>query len=284
MDRWRSRLNLCIVVFGIYGTLGVMAFRGGMIGFTDGGLRVSGDWEDTNNPVVRFDFETINDDGTVDGIAGLTATSMPNVATGPSRIVAGTNSFGRVEHCYDFDGSDDYFAIEDDATMDTASFSNTTHMVWVLNTNALSHNQIRGIAHHIGSDSSEVSVYLQGITGNPTKYESVIRDTGAVHTILGTIKDARSEDGTWHQMGAVRDGTDMRLYVDGAQVYHWTFTPAMSTLDLSGGVLGMIGNMTGYNMHWGQLDDYRIYDHTLTPAALTNIFLNTHPTNNVEIR
>ena len=67
-------------------------------------------WTDTNSYVGLWEMETTNATATLDTSGNsYNVSNRPNVATGPAWTIVGTNSQGRVEHAYSFDGAAGYF-------------------------------------------------------------------------------------------------------------------------------------------------------------------------------
>ncbi|HUV67566.1 MAG TPA: LamG-like jellyroll fold domain-containing protein, partial [Sedimentisphaerales bacterium] len=226
---------------------------------------------------------TTNAVGTVDAIASLVATSMPNVATGPSRIVAGTNSYGRVEYAYEFDGADDWFEFDYSADYDPGT-NNWAFSIWMHNTNELGHNVKRGLfnMHGLTNDYSEIDMYVNGDGADDDDFWCLVYDTDQQAYGLNSLSDPRTSSGVWQNMAVVRDGSLATFYLDG-EILKAVDNGAFGAIDLAGGVR-YIGFMVGKNAWWGKLDDFRGYTNALSQAAVSNIVLNTNPTNNLEIR
>ncbi len=82
-------------------------------------------------------------------------------------------------------------------------------------------------------------------------------------------------DGEFHHVAATLDGTNMRLYIDGALTSSLVFTgtPAPSGRDIQ------LGNHLSLNRPLrGALDDVRIYNHVLSQVEITSLASVPEPT------
>jgi hypothetical protein len=83
-----------------------------------------------------------------------------------------------------------------------------------------------------------------------------------------TYGTAPNTIGTWHHLVYTKSGTIAKLYYDGTLV-------ATTTLISSFGLTNLAGVGTSNETVTGAYDEYRVYDHELTPAEITTIYNST---------
>jgi len=172
---------------------------------------------------------------------------------------ATVNSSGKLGSCYYFNST-----ILNSSALDLSSCSNgcslaiwakipTSHSTWsqifVLGTSGTSWNNIR-----VGID----------INSSGIPYFNV--SNGSSNTNINS--GAAIKDGIWHHICGTYDGTNLKLYVDGALVKTGTtsYVPALSSAYIYIG-----GNAGGEKFIAGYLNDARIYDHALSQKEVKEI-------------
>jgi len=159
----------------------------------------------------------------------------------------------------DFDGTDDYVEILDNAALDADLDDSFTIEAWI-RTQEVDYNMI--FAKHSGGSSG--SYYL-------ATYKSGEIQQIQLTVITGTRKDYAVNfsynDGKWHHVAGVYDGSDLKIYADGAQV---------------GGALSQTGNVNNTDCpvrigfydgspDWfydGLYDEIRLWDDARTQAEI----------------
>jgi RHS repeat-associated protein len=94
----------------------------------------------------------------------------------------------------------------------------------------------------------------------------VVNDSGMTSSITGS---ATINDGTWHHIVGVRDGSTFKLYVDGKLDASGTKTPGTVSLNTSSIGARKRSGVTGY--FTGSIDEVALY-----PSALTANQINAH--------
>jgi hypothetical protein len=74
-------------------------------------------------------------------------------------------------------------------------------------------------------------------------------------------QSVRWKDGQWHAFAVVADGSETRVYLDGAPLTRAAFTPATSSLYLGSSAFEFLG----------ALDDVRVYDRPLSDAGVAEL-------------
>ena len=107
---------------------------------------------------------------------------------------------------FDFDGVDDYVNCGDSDELQITG--NLTLSAWVKHSGAVSGNQfIAGKGHYAPQDG--YSIYSR----NPTGAGFAIYKSGVFTYITDSVTTI--DDGEWHHIMGVNDGTDLTLYIDG---------------------------------------------------------------------
>jgi hypothetical protein len=160
----------------------------------------------------------------------------------------------------EFDGSNDYVTIADDATLKPTSALSITG--WV-----------QGDAWGAGST---VNVILRKGEGNPNNYQLAIADgTAAFYLDENDDQGVRStttlNTGQWYHVAATWDGSQVKIYVNG--------TP--ETTQARTGTIGTdtrtvyLGGRSGADLFDGKIDDVRIYNRALSDAEITAMQLSS---------
>jgi hypothetical protein len=117
----------------------------------------------------------------------------------------------------------------------------------------------------IGCETSGEEQHLR-LGGSANVFEAKFDIGGSTETIAGTTT---IDDGEWHYVTVVYDGTNLKIYTDADDVQS---TAASGTVEINGKNL-FIGarndNGTANSFLKGQVDEVRIYDKALTSSQIT---------------
>ncbi|MGB2723708.1 MAG: LamG-like jellyroll fold domain-containing protein, partial [Nitrospira sp.] len=121
------------------------------------------------------------------------------------------------------------------------------------------------------SPANSASWELQLQPNGTARFAVAGPDAGAGTTFVsgGVATTQRDNDGQWHRLGAVRNGTELRLYRDGQMEGFWNFLngpPVLTSLPAGGLRIGTGG--CGTNPFTGQLDEITMADRAWTVAEL----------------
>ena len=121
------------------------------------------------------------------------------------------------------------------------------------------------------SPANSASWELQLQPNGTARFAVAGPDAGAGTTFVsgGVATTQRVNDGQWHRLGAVRNGTELRLYRDGQMEGFWNFLngpPVLTSLPAGGLRIGTGG--CGTNPFTGQLDEITMADRAWTVAEL----------------
>ncbi len=167
-----------------------------------------------------------------------------------------TDRFGGATSAYSFDGVDDYIDVADDPSLNfgTGDFSIS---VWA---RTGSSNAMRIVAK---SDHDQDNGYQLGITNSAVFY---LLDIGP-----GNDSGDPVNDDAWHHIVGVREGNDLRLYVDGELA---DAVSGVASYDVSTSLSLKIGRRDGAQPTYfeGSIDDIRIYDRAITAPEVSDLY------------
>ena len=181
------------------------------------------------------------------------------------------NDNGIVGKTLDFDGSNEYFTVADDDSLDWASTDSFTIELWAKFTNVSNRNKVM-----IGRDQSG---------GYPHWWLGANQDTGKANCNLldknrngiAVTSSTSINDNNWHHIVFVREESldENRLYVDGILedlgTHNYTAGfEAATTLGV--GYMAYNGNPDYY--YDGLLDEVALYDRALTLPEIEQHYLN----------
>lgn len=188
------------------------------------------------------------------GSTALTATRVVDEKSG-----TGTSRDPQPGRCYDFDGSDDYVMVPDDATLDiTSAFS---ICMWVKPDNLTQTNKYLLSKPKVGDNvyavlweyvNDSVEFYSGQYTGDDPR--------------TGTSMTFASAD--WNHIAYVYDGSTWKGYLNKVEQFSLSKT---FTLDTSTENLFLGAHSTG-NRFDGRLHDVRIFNTALTSAQVTSVY------------
>ena len=233
-------------------------------------------WTSPDTALVRYDFETTNSTQTLDTSGnGLHASNVPSVVNGPVWFIAGTNSQGRIDYAYDFDGSDDAFGTANSSLLQLTT--GVTVMAWVRPVSIGAFEKIVAKWRDSGSGSAYV---LQVNTGGEIHFDL---DTGGVTRLnAGTGKVTT---GTWQHIVGTWDGSTMKIYKNGVEIASRSETNALSC-DTSRLAVGCRWDPSlGYRLFFdGDIDQVKVFDYGVSSNGVYNFYQYTSPLDNMEAR
>jgi hypothetical protein len=119
-----------------------------------------------------------------------------------------TYASGGAGNALDFDGTDDYVEISDNAALDANLGDSFTIEAWI-RTREDADNMI--FAKHSGGDDG--SYYFATRSGGVLQLTALTSSGREDHTVSFSYDDDK-----WHHVAGVYNGSDLKIYVDGAQV------------------------------------------------------------------
>jgi len=164
--------------------------------------------------------------------------------------------------CLSFDGSGDYVEIADDSSLDLDE--DFAISVWFK-----------------AADQLRSDIVYKGDTGAGGKrYMIVLRDGGQVKIEIDDDSDSKNvqtsasyDDDVWHHAVAVRDGANLRLYVDGVEVPEspTDITGYTSLANSNPLVFGIQSVGLATDPFKGLIGNVGIYKRALTPAEIASL-------------
>ncbi|MFY0628568.1 MAG: BspA family leucine-rich repeat surface protein, partial [Reichenbachiella sp.] len=177
-----------------------------------------------------------------------------------------------IDNALDFDGADDYVYVNDDASLETANY---TLEAWI-NISAFPASNDIGMIVQKGSFDGDVNGYIFGINNNSGTIQlaaAQIAGDGSTQEIA--FYDYAFNTSTWYHVASTFDGTNIRLYINGNEVY--TFPVSVGGIDYIGATneglkIGALEDGTSggvyTNFFSGLMDNVRIWDRALSQAEL----------------
>ncbi len=225
-------------------------------GFTDG-------WEVANNlaPLSAGITNGLVAWYKLDETNGTTAAS--SVGTGLDGTITGTTAsaswrLGRMDRAFEFDGTNDQITVSDADDLDVSNAF--TLSAWV--------------CPH-ANDAEAGTTNVQTLVEKTGAYSLVLSDRRPQISVPGLTTNLfdvsnRVPQKLWSHVAAAYDGTNMVLYLDGAEV---SSTNVTGTVQTNAANLG-IGTTLGTTNRWfdGLIDDLRIYNRGLSSAEAHEVY------------
>jgi len=190
--------------------------------------------------------------------------------TNPGTLQNGVSfAAGLAGQAFQFDGVDD--AIGFTSTVGRLGFQATVDL-WIKTTSTRRETIMSDrLTCTVTSPANAASWELQLQPNGTASFAVAGPDAGAGTTFVsgGVATTQRVNDGQWHRLGVVRNGTEMRLYRDGQLEGFWNFIngpPVLTSLPAGGLRIGTGG--CGTNPFTGQLDEITMADRAWTVAEL----------------
>lgn len=180
----------------------------------------------------------------------LDSTSNDNDGTSNGSMTSGDSVAGKLAgNALDFDGTNDYINCDVNATLDVGS-GDFTYSSWFKLNNT-------GNNWFGGSGSAGAGGKRYGLTVfNGEAY--VIIDDNTTQQLAKSGTTGVYDDNLWHHCAGVRDGTDLKLYVDGTLAATTAIGAYGSLDDADGMALGVLDLSSPTNYMQGVLDEERV--------------------------
>jgi len=177
---------------------------------------------------------------------------------GVTDINAGANSGG-----FDFSGNE---GIETSGTQIGSSVGTFSYGGWIFPTTT---TQVQSTALSFGDEGSPPRTFIQ-YRGDDQDI-SLYAQWGSISKIDIRINGPANN---WYHTMFVKDGSNARLYVDGA----FDDTYSITAGGVTGGDSLYIGRSEDSDHHFdGRIDDVRVYDKALSTSEVSQIYNNTKP-------
>ncbi|MDO5971718.1 sulfatase-like hydrolase/transferase [Flavivirga aquimarina] len=249
----------------------IISTSGGTPNSTDGCQAISG-----YNAYWDFDIASDANDASGNG-------NDPNPINGT--LTYDTVDFKEGDQSVVFDGTVD--VNYSSATFMSLATSARTVSAWIKPTN------LNGIQEVFDEGGNTVGI---AIRLNGSNLESIVRSS---LTVADSITAAFPNDGDWHHIGLVYDGTNTshKLFIDGVEVASSNAAPSSITSHntTGGGIGGVIGSWDSFtnaadSYFTGKMDAFAVYDSVLSDTqindaacvALTNSTAGCQPTSGFE--
>jgi hypothetical protein len=158
---------------------------------------------------------------------------------------------------FSFDGVDDYFDIGTISSINSASACTISY--WAKKASA------SGDDMTVGSQlTSTNGIWLQWYTDNNVYFSPRNGSSNYVTVSL-------TGDTNWHHLLGVYDGTNMTIYIDGAQAATST-TSVPASLSATAGNNFQIGALNGSFFTSGSIDEVAVWNSALSSDAVTEIY------------
>lgn len=157
-----------------------------------------------------------------------------------------------------FDGSTEYVATGDLSVCD----QDTTFSIeaWAKGTSASTNLWITS------EGNTTNNVPICGLVHEGTNARFYVRDTAGTGVATPTGTGGGFNDGNWHHVAGVRNGSTFTLYVDGVQAAQTTATLGAIAVNTSG--IGALNRAAAGNYYPGTVDDVAIYDTNLSAGQV----------------
>ncbi len=167
---------------------------------------------------------------------------------------------GKIGNAKSFNGVSDYVMV-DSTPLRTAQLSVETWFKTTSNSSMDLYNYY-------------MSSYLSMISG---KLNFVYGTQQYMWIPVSVVSIATYNDGNWHHAVGTYDGSNLKLYVDGALIATTPSTAAINYLGTGGLAIGRNGQYSGSYFN-GILDEFKFYDRALTVQEVLGAYQVTAPT------
>ena len=237
-------------------------------------------WTDPTTYAALYEMETTNTTQTLDTSGKSCNLSNINAATW---TILGTNQNGRVEHGYNFNAASSQFFW---STNQTFSATTMTYGAWCYkrSTDSLFNGTI--IAQWVGGVAAQCSILLyvgQDVANNVMS--AVVKQSGAGANVTAPTFSMPLDK--WVFITVLADGSKIRMFTNAVEVASGTSYDG--TINVPSGNRLQIGALqvpagTPQYFNYGLIDNAFIVNYPMSYTAITNMYLNTHPTNNIRVR
>lgn len=231
----------------------------------------------SNSLALRFWFDPTN-------TAADSASTNSFGIYGPAWATVGTNSFGRVEHGFSFDGTDDIMMpYTVPHSTDLYGLYAITVCAWIKPS-----QQVTWANEAIYSTEKYLGSANLGFTFTYNQVQAVAVINGVTGTALLSAPGSCTSN-AWHHVAFVHTNGSQVLYVDGSAVTNaanaWTWTRSSADPSVLFPTVG--AQYLGANRIYvfkGLIDDVRVYNRQLSAGEILSVKTLTNPMNNLETR
>jgi hypothetical protein len=262
LHRTFQYIALILILLGIVGSYYYFTVRGSTRNASMNALN-------TNGLVGQWSFDG-KDTAWTSGTTGTVTDTSGNSNTGTLTNMARATSpvLGKIGQALTFDGTNDYVTAGDIDAMD--GLNRLTVSGWIKTTattekHAIDKSFCDGIADH-GAFELGVNFFTTG------KGSFYIYKNGGSPTAYFVESSASVNDGNWHHLVGVYDGTNLLIYVDGVQGGSTSASGiTMPSLVYS---FEVGGNCNGHGGLFfpGQIDDVRVYNRALSASEIADLY------------
>jgi len=188
---------------------------------------------------------------------------------------ATTTVRGVLGQALEFDGSDDYVFVADDASLDFGT-GNFTAGLWVKTTTSARQTALSKFQYD-GTGTSEQGFYIDVLASGTTRAAFESNGGDSYRIVNGT---ATMNDGRWHHIVLVRDAQNIaNLYEDGVFISSNSLTSGtVTTIDTTNSLgIGYQADqgqaMNAFDVNFtGSIDDVRIYNRVLSAGEISRLY------------
>jgi hypothetical protein len=217
----------------------------GLAGAADGSESTNV-WDSSYKGVWHLN-ETATDEATTADLH-LDSTSNNNDGDQAGNADAG----GQVAIAQDFDGTDDYVGLGNPATLEFGGTAARTISAWV-NTDTVSSSWLTAVSWDKSEAGALYRIQLDDTASPNRKIAFAMKNSAGADQVIRSSSAVSA--GTWYHVAGVYNGTQMVLYLDGAQ----SGTPITMTPITASLVEADIGSHSGHDQNWnGKIDEPRI--------------------------
>jgi outer membrane protein assembly factor BamB len=174
--------------------------------------------------------------------------------------------FGNPDSAFSFDGVDDYIEVADSDSLDVSK--EITIIGWV-NVNSYTDEWL-GVVNKASSDDNdtfEICIHSSKYLHFPLNFQNSGR-------ICYNSNPGLFNEGEWHFFGAVYDGTDVSIYIDGILSNSYTSTnESLKTNDHNLIIGAEKEDYNGPHYFNGILDEIRIYSKPLSESEIKELYV-----------
>ena len=173
---------------------------------------------------------------------------------------ATVNDSGKIGSCYSFNGS----SYLESSTNIGNGVTNWTISCWI---NPDATTLTSGQWYRIGGIGSHNRVHLDVTSENKVRcFVSFDGTTGT--NVLGVVSNIVLKTGTWYHVCGTVDDTSIKIYMNG--ILERTIAINKTYSSTSSGIV-RVASVNNGNNFYGKINDFRIYDHCLSPREIKEI-------------
>ena len=216
------------------------------------------------NSAINANGQAAGNNGTLTVGASGTQTSAGTCSSGTSTEAWNNGTTGKFNNSMNFDGTDDYVSVGDDASLDITANQDFSLSTWI------KRGSLTVSGHFIakGDDSTSGYVFWLLNSGSSDYINISLLSTGYAATNCTQLNDTN-----WHNVSvSVSRSSNAIFYIDGVQCDSKNVSSQAAT-DLSTATSLKIGlSRNGLTYFNGQIDDVRLYNYALTPVQVKILY------------